>query len=76
VSEPQVNVDHFSHRPVCTVAGLLTGSAGVDVAAVEILCGEQRAHILDVRGRYHGLRGRVVRTVQGSATNLAIYDER
>ena len=45
MSEPQVNVDHFSHRPVYTVVGLLTGSAGVDVAAVEILCGEQGARI-------------------------------
>jgi hypothetical protein len=32
-------------------------SAGVDVAAVEILCGEQGARILDEHGRYHGLRG-------------------
>jgi len=39
-------------------------SAGVDVAAVEILCGERGAAILDEHGRYHGLRGRVVRTFQ------------
>jgi hypothetical protein len=76
VSEPQVNVDPFSHRPVYNVVGLLTdksqipaisselGSAGVDVAAVEILCGEQGARIVDARGRYHGLLGRVVRTLQ------------
>ena len=70
VSEPQVNVDHFSHRPVCTVVGLLTDSARVDVAAVEILCGEQGARILDARGRYHGLRGRVVRTLQGFGYDL------
>ena len=67
MSEPQVNVDHFYHRPVYNVVGLLTerseipaisselGSAGVDVAAVEILCGEQGARILDKDGRYHGL---------------------
>jgi hypothetical protein len=36
-------------------------SAGVDVTAVEILCGERGAAILDEHGRYHGLRGRVVR---------------
>ena len=76
MNEPQVNVDHFCHRPVYNVVGLLTEkaeippissdlrSAGVDVAAVEILCGEQGARILDEDGRYHGLQGRVVRTLQ------------
>jgi hypothetical protein len=90
VNEPQVNVDHFYHRPVYNVVGLLTDqsqlpaitsdlrSAGVDVAAVEILCGERGARILDADGRYHGLRGRVVRTLQRmgyDGTTLAIYDE-
>jgi hypothetical protein len=90
VNEPQVNVDHFYHRPVYHVVGLLTeqsevpalsrelASAGVDVAAVEILCGEQGARILDEHGRYHGLRGRVVRTLQQfgyDGATLAIYDE-
>jgi hypothetical protein len=70
VSEPQVSVDHFSHRPVCIVVGLLTDSAGIDVAAVEILCGEAGARILDARGRYHGLRGRVARTLQGFGYDL------
>jgi hypothetical protein len=76
VNEPQVNVDHFYHRPVYHVVGLLTDtsqipaisrdleSAGVDVAAVEILCGERGAAILDEHGRYHGLRGRIVRAFQ------------
>jgi hypothetical protein len=90
VNEPQVNVDHFYHRPVDNVVGLLTDqsqlpaitsdlrSAGVDVAAVEILCGEQGARILDEDGRYHGLRARIVRTLQRmgyDGTTLAIYDE-
>ena len=47
-------------------------------AAVEILCSEQGAHILDEYGRYHGLRGRVLRTLQRmgyDGTTLAIYDE-
>jgi hypothetical protein len=60
-------------RPTYHVAGLLTEkseilaisrelvSAGVDVAAVEILCGERGAAILDEHGRYHGLPGRIVR---------------
>jgi hypothetical protein len=51
VNEPQINVDHFYHRAAYRVVGLLTDksqipaisaelrSAGVDVAAVEILCG-------------------------------------
>ena len=52
------------------MVGLLTDSARVDVAAVEILCGEQGARILDARGRYHGLRGRVVRTLQGFGYDL------
>ena len=76
MNEPQVNVDHFYHHPVYNVVGLLTEksempaisselqSAGVDVVEVEILCGEQGARILDEHGRYHGLRGRVVRTLQ------------
>ena len=53
-------------------------SAGVDVAGVEILCSERGAAILDKDGRYHGLRARVVRTLQGlgyDGTTLAIYDE-
>jgi hypothetical protein len=52
-------------------------SAGVDTAAVEILCGEQGAHILDEYGCYYGLRDRVVRTLQRrgyDGTTLAIYD--
>ena len=90
MNEPQINVDHFYHRPTHNVVGLLTdkseipaissdlAAAGVDVAAVEILCGEQGARILDEDGRYHGLRGRIVRTLQGfgyDGTTLEIYDE-
>ena len=90
MNEPQIDVDHFYHRPTYRVVGLLTeqsqapalprelASAGVDVAAVEILCGEQGARILDAHGRYHGLRARVVRAFQQlgyDAQTLAIYDE-
>jgi len=90
VNEPQINVDHFYHRPIYHVVGLLgekseisaisrdLASAGVDVAAVEILCGEQGARILDEHGRYHGLRARIVRAFQRlgyDETTLAIYDE-
>src|SRR5262249_31932200 len=53
-------------------------SAGVDVSAVEILCGEQGARILDAHGRYHGLRARIVRAFQQlghDGNTLAIYDE-
>ena len=82
MNEPQVNVDHFYHRPVYNVVGLLTEksevpaisseleSTGVDVAAVKILCGEQGARILDEYGRYHGLRARIVRTLQGFGYDL------
>jgi hypothetical protein len=90
VNDPQINVDHFYHRPTYRVVGLLTAqsevpalsqelaSAGVEVAAVEILCGEQGARILDAHGRYHGLRARIVRAFQQlgyDETTLAIYDE-
>ena len=90
VNEPQINVDHFYHRPIYHVVGLLgeqseisaisrdLASAGVDVAAVEILCGEQGARILDEHGRYHGLRARIVRAFQRlgyDETTLEIYDE-
>jgi len=90
MNEPQINVDHFYHRPVYHVVGLLgeksqipaistdLAAAGVDVAAVEILCGEQGARILDAHGRYHGLRARIVRAFQQigyDETTLAIYDE-
>jgi len=90
VNEPQINVDHFYHRPIYHVVGLLTEnseipaiskdleSAGVDVAAVEILCGERGARILDAHGRYHGLRARIVRAFQRlgyDETTLEIYDE-
>ena len=90
MNEPQINVDHFYHRPVYHVVGLLTDkteisaisseleSAGVDVAAVEILCGERGAAILDEHGRYHGLRGRVVRAFQRlgyDGETFELYDE-
>jgi hypothetical protein len=90
VSEPQINVDHFYHRPTYNVVGLLTDkseipaisadleSAGINVAAVEILCGEQGVRNLDQDGRYQGLRARIVRAVQRfgyDGTTLAIYDE-
>jgi hypothetical protein len=90
VNEPQINADHFYHRPTYHVVGLLTDksqipaisaelqSAGVDLAGVEILCGEQGARILDKDGRYHGLRGRVVRSLQRlgyDQETLEIYDE-
>ena len=90
MNEPQINVDHFYHRPTYHVVGLLTEhaeipaisrelkSAGVDVAAVEILCGERGAAILDEHGRYHGLRARVVRAFQQlgyDGTTLETYDE-
>jgi hypothetical protein len=90
VNEPQINVDHFYHRPTYRLIGLLgegseiaalsrdLASAGVDVSAVEILCGEQGAHILDVQGRYHGLRAHIVRAFQQfgyDENTLAIYDE-
>ena len=90
VNEPQINVDHFYHRPTYHVVGLLPeqseipalsrelASAGVDVSAVEILCGEQGARILDAHGRYHGLRARIVRAFQQigyDENTLAIYDE-
>ena len=90
MNEPQINVDHFYHRPTYHVVGLLTEksqipaiseelqSAGVDIAAMEILCGERGVRILDEDGRYHGLRGRVVRSLQRlgyDGTTLAIYDE-
>jgi len=90
VNEPQINVDHFYHRPTFRVVGLLSeqseiqalsrdlASAGVDVSTVEILCGEQGARILDAHGRYHGLRARIVRAFQQfgyDGNTLAIYDE-
>ena len=90
MNQPQINVDHFYHRPIYHVVGLLTDksqipaiareleSAGVDVTAVEILCGEQGAAILDEHGHYHGLRGRIVRAFQRpgyDGITLDIYDE-
>jgi hypothetical protein len=45
---------------------------------VEILCGEQEARILDEHGRYHWLRGRIVRAFQRlgyDKATLQICDE-
>jgi hypothetical protein len=76
IEDLQFNIDHFYHHPTHHLVGVLTEkseipvirgeleSAGVDTLAVEILCGERGAAILDQHGRYHGLRGRIVRTVQ------------
>ena len=90
MNDPQLNVDHFYHRPVYHVVDLLTEhaeipaisreleSAGVAVAAMEILCGERGAAILDEHGRYHGLRARVVRAFQRlgyDEETLETYDE-
>jgi hypothetical protein len=90
VNEPQINLDHFYHRPTYHVVGLLPEQseipalsrelalAGVDVSAVEIVCGEQGARILDAHGRHHGLRARIVRAFQQigyDENTLAIYDE-
>jgi len=90
MNDPQINVDHFYHRPTYHVVALLTEraeipvisrelkSAGVAVAAVEILCGERGAAISDEHGRYHGLRARVVRAFQQlgyDGLTLEIYDE-
>ena len=90
MNNPQINVDHFYHRPVYHMVGLLTDksqipaisreldSAGVDVRAVEILYGEQGAAILDEHGRYHGLRARIVRAFQRlgyDGITLETYDE-
>ena len=50
----------------------------MDVTAVEILSGQQGAAILDEHGRYHGLRGRIVRAFQRlgyDEITLEIYDE-
>ena len=56
MNEPRINVDHFYPRPVYHVVGLLTEnseipaiskdleSGGVDLTAVEILCGERGTH--------------------------------
>jgi hypothetical protein len=90
VNQPQINVDHFYHRPVNHVVGLLTDksqipaisreleSAGVDLTAVEILSGQQGAATLDEHGRHHGLRGRIMRAFQRlgyDGITLEIYDE-
>jgi hypothetical protein len=90
MNDPQINVDHRYQRPTYHVVGLLTEhaeipaisrelkSAGVDVAAVEILCGERGATILDEHGRYHELRARVVRAFQRlgyDEETLETYDE-
>ena len=68
----------LTDKPEISAVSRALGSAGVDVAAVEILCGERGAAILDEHGRYHGLRGRVMRAFQRlgyDGTTLAIYDE-
>ena len=65
--------DRHHHAAPVRLAAL-----GPDVSAVEVLCGEQGARILDEHGRYHGLRARIVRAFQRlgyDETTLAIYDE-
>ena len=90
IEDVQFNIDHFYHHPTHHLVGLLTEksevpairrvleSAGVDLAGVEILCGERGAAILDEHGLYHGLRGRIVRAVQRlgyDQETLETYDE-
>jgi hypothetical protein len=71
-------VGPLTDKPEISAISRELGSAGADVAAVEILCGERGAAILDEHGRHHGLRGRVVRAFQWlgyDGTTLATYDE-
>jgi hypothetical protein len=90
VNEPQINADHFGQQARLPRGGAANREAGdprhlqrtriggVDVAAVEILCGERGAAILDEHGRCCGLRGRIVRALQWPGydeTTLAIYDK-
>jgi hypothetical protein len=42
--------------------------AGVDLASVNVLSGEQGAALLDVTGARHGVRGRLLRLVQRGAS--------
>ena len=71
MNEPQVNVDHFSHRPVYTVVGLLTDKSQVPAITSELgsagsmsrrwrSCAVSRERAsMDAHGRYRGLRGRI-----------------
>jgi hypothetical protein len=90
VNEPQVNVDHFYHRPVYHVVGLLGESRRSRPSPQTSprpgwmwqrwrFCAASRGpRILDEHGRYHGLRGRIVQAFQRlgyDETTLEIYDE-
>ncbi len=80
MNEPQINVDHFYHRPVDHVVGLLNDkleipaisreleSAGVDVAAVEFLCGEHGQPSWTSMAATTGCEGASCEPFSGSAT--------
>jgi len=90
VSEYAVNVDHFIHRPVAAVTGLLPDwqsvesalgdlqAGGFDAEHARILLGEEGARILDRAGTEHGFwRGltRAMQSVGYDQNILAVYDE-
>ena len=87
---PPSNVDIFRHKPVHEVSALLPDeqgavaacqalhSAGIDVAEVQILRGEEGARILDKHGTEHGYAARLVRVLQNLGIDenaLDVYDE-
>ena len=90
MATPPMNVDAFRHKPVHEVSALLPdeGStdavcedlqkAGVDLAQVQLLRGEEGARILDKSGTRHGYGARLVRTLQNLGIDenaLDVYDE-
>jgi hypothetical protein len=79
VSRPAYHVaELLTEKPEILAIAAELASAGVDVAAVEILCGERGGATLDDHGRCGGLRGRIVRALQRpgyDGTTLVIYDK-
>ncbi|MDQ3763982.1 MAG: hypothetical protein M3460_20980 [Actinomycetota bacterium] len=80
MSQPRRNEPRFYRYPMRRVAAIIDDSAslevtlkdletaGIDVSAVNVLSGEEGARLLDRTGVAHGLRGRLLRLAQWTAS--------
>jgi hypothetical protein len=86
MSQPRRNEPRFYRYPMRRVAAVIDDSAsleatlqeletaGIDLSAVNVLSGPEGARLLDRTGTSHGLRGRLLRLAQWTASEYEALD--
>ena len=86
MDQPRRNEPRFYRYPMRRVAAIIDDpasldailkdleTAGVDVSAVHVLSGQEGARLLDRTGASHGLRGRLLRLAQWTASEHDALD--